>query len=139
MPALVPLYVDSDAIESGAIYSNESTWAYATNEVSMSGEWVDVPNLTINLTLAQPATVLQIAQVDYRRGSDYSNFGIRLLRGGTVGGVPIYRRARYGAHWQNVFIMWSWAGTSAGSHTFKVQCSTGTIASRKHILIVMRI
>ena len=140
MPAVVTLYVDSDAIEQGAVYSNESTWAYATNEVTLDhAGFADVPGLTINLSLALPATVLQIVQVDFRRGVDYGEFGIKLLRDGAEGTVPMYRRPRYGSHWQNVFMMWGWAGTTAGSHTFKVQCTQGTIASRKNALIVMRI
>ncbi len=140
MPVVVPLYVDSDAIEEGAVYSNESTWVYATNEVALShAGFADAPDLTINLTLELPATVLQIAQIDFRRGVDYGDFGIRLLRDGAEDPVPMYRRPRYGSHWQNVFMMWGWAGTTAGSHTFKVQCTQGTIASRKNALIVMRI
>lgn len=140
MPAVVALHADSDAIEQGAIYSDESTWAYAIDEVALShGGFADVPGLTINLTLALPATVLQIVQVDFRRGVSYGNFGIKLLRDGAEETVPMYRTPRYGSHWQNVFMMWGWAGTTAGNHTFKVQCTQGTIASRKNALIVMRI
>lgn len=140
MPAVVPLLVDSDAIEQGAIYSEESTWAYATNEVSMSSSnFADVPSLTINLMLSEPATVLQIAQIDFRTNAALAAFEARILRSSTVGGVQVHSAPRYGTHWQNAFLMWAWPGLAAGNHTFKVQCTKGTIASRKHILIVMRI
>ena len=144
MPAVVPLYVDSDAIEQGAVYSNESTWAYATNEVTLDhAGFADVPGLTIDLSLALPATVLQIVQVDFRRGVDYGEFGIELYCNGmpesVVRPVPMYRRPRYGSHWQNVFMMWGWAGVPAGTYSFRVQCTRGTLGSRKNALIVMRI
>lgn len=136
-PSVVTLYADSDSIEQGAIYSNESTWAYATNEVVLShGGFADVPNLTINLNLAMPAMVLQIAQVDFRSGG---TFEIQLLRDGVATLIPMGNMPRYNTHWQNVFMVWTWANTSAGSHAFKVQCTRGTIASRKHAVIVMRI
>jgi len=144
MPAITPKLVDSDAIEPGAVYSDESTWVYATNEITLShAGFADVSDLTIQLTMALPATVLQIAQVDFRTGVDYRDLGIELccdeMPEGIARPIPMYRRPRYGAHWQNVFMMWGWAGVPAGTYNFKVKSTRGTLGSRKNALIVMRI
>ncbi|MGE5594319.1 MAG: hypothetical protein ACM3X3_11670 [Betaproteobacteria bacterium] len=137
MPAVVAGYADADAVSLGAVYSTESAIAQASDQVTMSQSgYADVPGLTINLSLARPSGVIQIAQVDFK-GTAWQTFGVQIACDSNTRKVT--RAPRYSTYWQHLFLMWHWASLAAGSHTFKVQCTAGTIRNRKNILLVMRI
>lgn len=141
VPAIVAGYVDTDAIAPGTVYADESVIAQASDQVPMSGSgYMDIPGLTVSLSLARPAGVLQIAQVDFLRGVAFGSYGIQLVCvGHPKSPKAITRVVAYSDVWHNLFMVMYWDSLAAGTHTFKVQGTAGTIKNRKNILLVMRI
>lgn len=136
VPSVVAGYADTDAIEPGTVYSDESCIVEASNAITMSSDsFADIPGLTISLSLARPATVLQIFQVDFSR-TDWRLISFRPVCDGSAKN-GISRKTRFNP--QNVFLVALWPGLSAGSHIFKVQSTAGTLRNRKHCLVIMRI
>lgn len=139
MPAIAAGRVGPDAMEPGMVYSDESCLARATDQQTLShSNYADLPGLTINLSLARPAGVVQVAQVDFRKSSGFTSFGIKLICGGSTSS-PMTRVVRFSGIWQNIVLVWFWPSLGAGAHTFKVQSTAGTIGNRQNAVMVMRI
>lgn len=147
MPIVVAGAVDTEAIEPGAIYSEESCIAEADNTITLSGtSYQDIPGMTISLNLARPATVLQLALVHFIR-SGFERISFRPLCDNQAK-AGISRAPRYYS-WQGAFLVALWPGLSPGNHVFKIQganiivyepnATTATLKNRQHCLIVMRI
>lgn len=148
MPAIIPLEIDSDAIMPGTVYSDESLIIEADDLVTMTHEgYTDMPGMTIVLTLNKPATVLQLAQVNFacnwERDAyfDEATYAIPFVVRPACNDdeyVGVERRT-IRATAQNVFVQALWPGLSAGAHVFKLRCTQGRIEGRKHALIIMRL